>query len=42
MKPVIGVITSYNDEKRVLSVRENYLSMLRAEGGNPVLLPLGT
>ena len=41
MRPVIGVITSYNPETRVMSVRENYLSMLRAEGGNPVLLPLG-
>lgn len=41
MRPVIGVIASYNPETRVLLVRENYLSMLRAEGGNPVLLPLG-
>jgi putative glutamine amidotransferase len=42
MKPVIGVMSSYNPEKRTFVVRANYLSMIRDAGGMPVVLPICT
>lgn len=41
MRPVIGFSMSFDDTGRALMTRRNYVAMIRAAGGEPVLLPTG-
>ena len=41
MRPVIGFSMSFDDTGRALMARRNYVAMVRAAGGEPVLLPTG-
>ncbi len=41
MRPVIGFSISFDDAGRAYMARRNYVAMVRAAGGEPVLLPTG-
>ncbi len=41
MRPVIGFSVSFDDSGRAFMTRRNYVAMIRAAGGEPVLMPTG-